>query len=233
MLSNYLLLGTFCREFAASNVGKLVDFEATTTGDHLEEEEEELKRKIELEEEERKLEETLEYQRRVEYEAKQKHLAEQIKNSSGNHPETFQESFSVDSGPKFDILASNDHSQAILHGNAAACSKSIQFGDFDSGETIMDHQNPQSNRSNTFCEEKLTYSQVQMLGKYNNSYETGVEEMQTFSWSIQTENRLGGVKVNGVDRSTSTGKSSAHSNAKKTKKTDNKQPHSKYKQGLI
>ncbi|XP_024976124.1 uncharacterized protein LOC112514052 isoform X1 [Cynara cardunculus var. scolymus] len=40
------------------------------------------RRKIELEAEERKLEETLEYQRRIEDEAKQKHLAEQQKNSS-------------------------------------------------------------------------------------------------------------------------------------------------------
>ena len=45
-------------------------------------EDEARRRKIELEAEERKLEETLEYQRRIEDEAKQKHLAEQHKNSS-------------------------------------------------------------------------------------------------------------------------------------------------------
>ncbi|KAJ9560193.1 hypothetical protein OSB04_005353 [Centaurea solstitialis] len=39
------------------------------------------RRKDELEAEERKLEETLEYQRRIENEAKQKHLAEQLKNN--------------------------------------------------------------------------------------------------------------------------------------------------------
>ncbi|XP_024971929.1 uncharacterized protein LOC112510812 [Cynara cardunculus var. scolymus] len=39
------------------------------------------RRKNELEAEERKLEETLEYQRRIENEAKQKHLAEQLKNN--------------------------------------------------------------------------------------------------------------------------------------------------------
>lgn len=217
-------------EFAASNAGKLVDLDATTAGNNLEEDEEELKRKMELEEEERKLEETLEYQRRIEYEAKQKHLAEQLKNSSWNHPGTFQESFAVDSGPNVNTLASNDHSWAMLHGNAAAfCSKSIQFGDFRPGATIKDHQNAQSNRYNTLYEDKLIYSQVQRLGEYNNSCETGVEEMQTFGWSVQTENRSGGVKVNDVDRSTSTGKSSTHSNAKKTKKLD-KQSHSKYKQ---
>ncbi|XP_050220988.1 uncharacterized protein LOC126671275 [Mercurialis annua] len=46
-------------------------------GDDMKQQEEEFKRKIELEEEERKLEETLEYQRQIENEAKLKHLAEQ------------------------------------------------------------------------------------------------------------------------------------------------------------
>ncbi|XP_038880740.1 uncharacterized protein LOC120072339 isoform X2 [Benincasa hispida] len=44
--------------------------------------EEEIRRKIELEADERKLEETLEYQRRIENEAKQKHLAELQKKSA-------------------------------------------------------------------------------------------------------------------------------------------------------
>ncbi|XP_047325394.1 uncharacterized protein LOC124929150 isoform X2 [Impatiens glandulifera] len=46
----------------------------------LKKEEEDSKRRIELEAEERKLEETLQYQRRIEDEAKQKHLARQHKN---------------------------------------------------------------------------------------------------------------------------------------------------------
>lgn len=50
--------------------------------DDSKQQEEELRRKIELEAEERKLEETLEYQRRIENEAKQKHLAEQHKKNS-------------------------------------------------------------------------------------------------------------------------------------------------------
>lgn len=50
--------------------------------DDLEHHKEEFRRKIELEEEEKKLEETLELQRRIENEAKQKHLAEQQKKLS-------------------------------------------------------------------------------------------------------------------------------------------------------
>ncbi|KAK9080469.1 hypothetical protein SSX86_000227 [Deinandra increscens subsp. villosa] len=49
-------------------------------------EDEARRRKIELEAEERKLEETLKYQRRIEDEAKQRHLAEQHKNSSRMTP---------------------------------------------------------------------------------------------------------------------------------------------------
>ncbi|KAJ1438988.1 Ubiquitin specific protease domain [Sesbania bispinosa] len=60
-------------------------------GDDLEQHEEEFRRKMELEEEEKKLEETLEYQRRIENEAKQKHLAEQQKKSSGSYLEGVME----------------------------------------------------------------------------------------------------------------------------------------------
>lgn len=51
-------------------------------GDDLRLQEEEFRRRVELEAEERKLEETLEYQRRIENEAKLKHLAEQHRKSA-------------------------------------------------------------------------------------------------------------------------------------------------------
>ena len=60
---------------------------ASVNDDYSKQEEEELRRKIELEAEERKLEETLEYQRRIENEAKQKHLAEQRKKTTELIPE--------------------------------------------------------------------------------------------------------------------------------------------------
>jgi len=63
-------------DFLDHEVGSMND-------DDLEQLEEEFRRKIELEEEEKKLEETLEFQRRIENEAKQRHLAEQQKKSSG------------------------------------------------------------------------------------------------------------------------------------------------------
>ncbi|CAL0325394.1 unnamed protein product [Lupinus luteus] len=62
------------------------DVVVTMNGDDMEQQEEEFRRKIELEEE-KKLEETLEFQRRIENEVKQKHLAEQQKKSSGTYLE--------------------------------------------------------------------------------------------------------------------------------------------------
>ncbi|KAF2316004.1 hypothetical protein GH714_040799 [Hevea brasiliensis] len=60
----------------------------SVSGEDLKQQEEECRRKIELEAEERKLEETLEYQRRIENEAKLKHLAEQQhKKSNQTFPE--------------------------------------------------------------------------------------------------------------------------------------------------
>ncbi|KAI3711453.1 hypothetical protein L2E82_41555 [Cichorium intybus] len=52
--------------------------------DIIKQEDEAMRRKIELEAEERKLKETLEYERRIEDEAKQKHLAKQIKKKFKN-----------------------------------------------------------------------------------------------------------------------------------------------------
>ncbi|CAN0903480.1 hypothetical protein LINGRAHAP2_LOCUS22584 [Linum grandiflorum] len=64
--------------FALSSEGDLeAEILPSSNGVDLRQQEEEFRRKIELEEEERKLEETLEFQRRIENEAKLKHLAEQ------------------------------------------------------------------------------------------------------------------------------------------------------------
>ncbi|XP_042509896.1 uncharacterized protein LOC122085504 [Macadamia integrifolia] len=63
----------------------------SVSSDDLRQQEEEFRRIIELEAEERKLEETLEYQRRIENEAKQKHLAEQHKKACGKISEDVAE----------------------------------------------------------------------------------------------------------------------------------------------
>ncbi|CAI0549437.1 unnamed protein product [Linum tenue] len=108
----------------------------SANGVDLRQQEEEFRRKIELEEEERKLEETLEFQRRIENEAKLKHLAgQQHKRASktflDNHTETqfdvsnekeaingqnssFQEQLGEANG-----LSSNNEVEQLTAGNAS------------------------------------------------------------------------------------------------------------------
>ncbi|XP_039013323.1 uncharacterized protein LOC120142942 [Hibiscus syriacus] len=62
--------------------GDRLGSEVSLNSNALKQQEEDLRRKIKLEAEERKLEETLEYQRRIENEAKQKQLAEQNKKTN-------------------------------------------------------------------------------------------------------------------------------------------------------
>ncbi|OWM65342.1 hypothetical protein CDL15_Pgr008932 [Punica granatum] len=84
--------------FTVSSDGDHPDSEILTfmNPDELKEQEEELRRRMELEAEERKLEETLEYQRRIENEAKQRQLAEQQKKHTQAQLEKPTEGFSDD-----------------------------------------------------------------------------------------------------------------------------------------
>ncbi|KAG0460123.1 hypothetical protein HPP92_023251 [Vanilla planifolia] len=217
-------------EFPSSDDGKPVIYQSSA-GDRLIDEEEDFKHKVELEEEERKLAETLEYQRRIEDEAKQKHLAEQFKNANETNPGISQELDSVVSHAIVNIVPIN-HNQAVMHGNAVAvCSKGIQFGGFDVGATIEDHQGSCPEKLNIFSdrEDKLRSSQLQRSKGEHNIYDASMEEMQTIGRGLGTANTSGGIKLNGVVRSSSAGKSSSDSNAKKTKKANN-QVHSSHRQ---
>ncbi|KAK8958855.1 hypothetical protein KSP40_PGU009913 [Platanthera guangdongensis] len=213
-------------EFPTSNNGELVNSEATSL-DQLKEEE--LKRRVELEEEERKLEETLEFQRRIEDEAKQKHLAEQFRNAFSNGPETFQESVAVDPYPNINTMIARDHINTMLHGNVSAFSlKGIQFGDFGARASMELQPNLQSEKSNIVRgrEDNPMSSQVQRFKvEYDNSCETGMDDMKTYDWSSANADNSGSVKMNG-DRPSSAGKLSTHTDVKKTKKT-NTQHHLK------
>ncbi|KAM6579460.1 hypothetical protein CsatA_003234 [Cannabis sativa] len=84
-------------------------------GDSIKQQEEELRRRIELEAEERKLEETLEFQRRMENEAKQRHLAEQHKKET--YHEKVEEAIH-DASLKFDSvdLDASEQSKPSMQG---------------------------------------------------------------------------------------------------------------------
>ena len=89
----YIWYVSWCSSFPVAYDGDVLDSEivVSVNGDDLKQLEEKSKRRIELEAEERKLEETLEYQRQIEKEAKQKHLVEQNKKSTQMHPEKVAE----------------------------------------------------------------------------------------------------------------------------------------------
>ncbi|XP_068651792.1 uncharacterized protein [Aristolochia californica] len=108
--------------FATDGHQTELDCVFSSSTDNLKQEEEEIRRKIELEAEERKLEETLEYQRRIEDEAKQKHLAEQHKKASRAVSENNKEgSYLIDSKPNVDYV--EQHEQVVSGGSPPKDSK--------------------------------------------------------------------------------------------------------------
>ncbi|XP_010229142.1 uncharacterized protein LOC100846067 isoform X2 [Brachypodium distachyon] len=97
------------------------DHKLSICNGHSNEQEEELRRRAQLEAEERKLEETLEYQRRIEEEAKQRHLAEQSRSSSAASDVGIAV-YSIDVNLSMDSDAPNNISPGYL--------EDIKFGDF-------------------------------------------------------------------------------------------------------
>lgn len=94
-----------CSSLAVTSGGDHVDTDllASESDEKIKELEEVSRRKIELEAEERKLEETLEYQRRLENEAKQKLLAEQRRRNAVAASQDVEYLGDVPSGPGFSV----------------------------------------------------------------------------------------------------------------------------------
>jgi hypothetical protein len=97
----------------------------STSEDYFNEQEEELRHRVQLEAEERKLEEALEYQRWIEEEAKQKHLAEQCRSTHASSvigTASLSSTVSLNRDPDNHESALNNSSHTYLEG--------IKFGDF-------------------------------------------------------------------------------------------------------
>ncbi|MCL7027292.1 hypothetical protein MKW94_004287 [Papaver nudicaule] len=115
-------------------------------GDDLTQEEEDYRCQLELEAEERKLEETLEYQRRIENEAKQKHLAELHKKESGRMLDIMAADFSVELNPVvYDLDASEKlgYHKPIsdpCNGDFPDCLDKVDQGASSSGALSVDKQ---------------------------------------------------------------------------------------------
>ncbi|XP_072980496.1 uncharacterized protein [Typha angustifolia] len=186
----------------------------TIIGDTLSQQEEEIKRRAELEEEERKLEETLEYQRRIEEEAKQKHLAEQFKDTSASFPTNIiGQSCTADSDINLDHKAS-------MHNNSSpVCLEGIDFGDFHFSEAAFPE-----NKSHLMGQ--LPNSEDDFMGKYDG---TGTNEIQQFGCN-NAVNMKGSLKMNRIEKNAPPLTSSNSSSIQKIKNTSS-QPHLKSKQG--
>jgi hypothetical protein len=114
-----------------------LDCKLSTSDDYFNEQEEELRHRVQLEAEERKLEETLEYQRRIEEETKQKHLAEQFRStyaSSVVGTACLSSTGNLNRGQDNHESASTNSSLGYLEG--------IKFGDFRYSEVPLgEHSN--------------------------------------------------------------------------------------------
>ncbi|XP_029117313.2 LOW QUALITY PROTEIN: uncharacterized protein [Elaeis guineensis] len=216
-------------EFLAD--GDLLEPEHMVTGDHLKQNEEEFRCRVELEAEEKKLEETLEYQRRIEDEAKKKHLAEQFKNVTMFPKNVVEEPGAINSNPSLDYLAR-------LHDNIPpACLEGIGFGDFHFSEEAMhkDHQSVKFNQSrNKFCrlDQRLNSEAQQFSGDYSEKcHETKTDDVQPFGQDNGIPNK-GSLKLGGMEKNAWPVKSFNNSCPQNIKKT-NSQSHFKHKQGTM
>lgn len=198
-----------------------------STGDYLKQQEEEFKLRVELEAEERKLEETLEYQRRIEDEAKQKHLAEQSKNAvtyPNNHTDAvFVLNSSVNLN--YDSRSQDKTTPTYVEG--------IEFGDTHVSEDNMhyDHHNIRfKQRNKNDKANHINVGQQQTFGDNSEkNKESCIDGMQAFDVYNGFPVKVG-LQVNGIEKSVTNTTSSDSNSFQKVKRT-NSQSHSKHKQG--
>ena len=202
-----------------------------STDDYLKQQEDEFRHKVELEAEERKLEETLEYQRRIEEAAKQKHLAEQFKNATGTSPHNLvEETGAFGSNLNVDGLSQRDGStynnQPKLHSNnSPVCLKDIEFGDFHFSEVSMC-----KNYGNVeFCQSKHESGRQNVLLNSEGHRSVG-NELQPSGRNVGKPNSLVDSQMNDIATTGAHGISSTSSSVQNINKTTN-QSHSRFKQG--
>lgn len=139
-----------------------LDGKLSTSDDYFNEQEEELRHRVQLEAEERKLEETLEYQRRIEEEAKQKHLAEQCRSTYAS---------SVIGTTRFPTIGSQDNHESAPNNSSCTYLEGIKFGDFTENNFSqklngLDSSDAQALTSSDMTVSKLT---LKMNGVWKNA----------------------------------------------------------------
>lgn len=182
-----------------------LDCKLSTSDDYFNEQEEELRHRVQLEAEERKLEETLEYQRWIEEEAKQKHLAEQFRSTYASSVVGAAGLSSTNRGQNGHESASDNSSLAYLEG--------IKFGDFRYSEVpLREHPN---------------YTKNNFREKHNELDSPGAQSLTSSDMSISKLT----LRMNGIWENAQHLKSQGNPNIQKPKRSTN-EPQKKYIQGL-
>ncbi|CAL4912733.1 unnamed protein product [Urochloa decumbens] len=184
-----------------------LDIKFLTSDDYSNEQEEELRHRVQLEAEERKLEETLEYQRRIEEETKKKHLA--------GHKITYASSVvgrtGVSSTGNFNRgqdnhgSASTDSSLAYLEG--------IKFGDFRYSEVPL--------------REHSSYTDNKFREKHNGLDSPGAHELTSSDMSVSKLT----LRMNGIWKNAQHIKPQGNPSIQKPKKSTS-EAQKKYNQGV-
>ncbi|KAG6512868.1 hypothetical protein ZIOFF_031002 [Zingiber officinale] len=199
-----------------------------SSGDYLTQKEEESKLRVELEAEERKLEETLEYQRRIEDETKQKHFAEQSKiNAVAYLNNQTDGAFVVNS------VANLNYDSRLQNKTVPTFVEGAEFGEFHFFEANMHYDNPnmrfkQRNKSGTT--DQIDVGQQRSINDNSEKYnENCIDRMQAFDDYKDFPLKVG-LQVNGVEKSVTNRTFSNSNSFQKIKKTSS-QSHTKHKQG--
>lgn len=182
-----------------------LDCKLSTSDDHFNEQEEELRHRVQLEAEERKLEETLEYQQRIEKEGKQKHFAEQFRSSYASSVVGPAGLSSTNRGQDNHLSASDNSSLAYLEG--------IKFGDFRYSEVPL--------------QEHSSYTENNFREKHNGLDSPGAQALTNSDMNVSKLT----LRMNGIWKNAQHIKSQGNPSIQKPKKSTN-EPQKQYVQGL-
>ncbi|CAL4937807.1 unnamed protein product [Urochloa decumbens] len=184
------------------------DCKLSTSDDYSNEQEEELRHRVQLEAEERKLEETLEYQRQVEEETKKKHLAGQFKTtyaSSVVGRTGVSSTGNLNRGQDNHGSPSTNSSLAYLEG--------IKFGDFRYSEVPL--------------REHSSYTENNLREKHNGLDSPGAQELTSGDMSVSKLT----LRMNGIWKNAQHIKPQGNLSIQKPKKSIS-EAQKKYNQGV-
>ncbi|KAF8378375.1 hypothetical protein HHK36_029714 [Tetracentron sinense] len=232
-----------CSRFQIASDGDHSDFGiiVSVSGDDFTQQEEEYIRKTELEAEERKLEETLEYQRQIENEAKQKHLAELQKKASGTIPEKVAEAFSVvylnpcvdDPDVHEQLRHCKPVSMPCEDGSPVSWNEIDMGGSYSQIPSPMDNQNIELDNFRNYSgrHDKMLNPEVE---KVSFSYHGKPQEPSTYQDPLGKtglHKDLAGEPINTGEKTVVPSKSYSNSGTQRVKRTSS-HSHGKVKQDL-